>query len=181
MLKYPLVMNMKKKLRGSVLLLLTTIIWGFGFIAQSVGMDTIGPFTFQAIRCGLAVIFLFFCSLVMEHNPQESFAKWKNPKLWKVGLICGAALFVASSLQQIGLVYTDAGKAGFLTAMYIVWVPILGAFRGEKLPKTILLSVALAVLGLYLLSCVGTWAAPLPSPCRFAASTGLPEIWTVCG
>ena len=100
---------MRKKLQGSILLLLTTIIWGFGFIAQSVGMDTIGPFTFQAIRCALAVIFLFLCTFVMERNPRESFAKWKNPELWKVGLICGVALFVASSLQQLGLVYTDAG------------------------------------------------------------------------
>lgn len=123
---------MRKKLQGSILLLLTTIIWGFGFIAQSVGMDTIGPFTFQAIRCALAVIFLFSCTFVMERNPRESFAKWKNPELWKVGLICGVALFVASSLQQLGLVYTDAGKAGFLTAMYIVWVPILGAFQGKS-------------------------------------------------
>lgn len=144
---------MRKKLQGSILLLLTTIIWGFGFIAQSVGMDTIGPFTFQAIRCALAVIFLFLCTFVMERNPRESFAKWKNPELWKVGLVCGVALFVASSLQQLGLVYTDAGKAGFLTAMYIVWVPILGAFQGEKLPKTILFSVVLAIIGLYLLSC----------------------------
>ena len=156
MLKYAPVMNMKKKLRGSILLLLTTTIWGFGFIAQSVGMDSIGPFTFQAIRCALAVIFLFLCSFVMEHDPKASFAKWKNPALWKAGLICGVALFVASSLQQIGLVYTDAGKAGFLTAMYIVWVPVLGALKGERLPKTILISVVLAVIGLYLLSCVGT-------------------------
>ena len=156
MLKYPPVMNMKKKLQGSILLLLTTTIWGFGFIAQSVGMDSIGPFTFQAIRCALAVIFLFLCSFVMEHDPKASFAKWKNPELWRVGLICGVALFVASSLQQIGLVYTDAGKAGFLTAMYIVWVPVLGAFRGEKLPVTTLFSVVIAVIGLYLLSCVGT-------------------------
>ena len=75
---------MRKKLQGSILLLLTTIIWGFGFIAQSVGMDTIGPFTFQAIRCALAVIFLFLCAFVMERTPRESFAKWKNPELWKV-------------------------------------------------------------------------------------------------
>lgn len=149
-------MNMKKKLRGSILLLLTTIIWGFGFIAQSVGMDTIGPFTFQAIRCGLAVVFLFASSFAMERNPRESFVKWKNPVLWKAGLICGVALFVATTLQQIGLVYTDAGKAGFLTAMYIVWVPVLGALKGEKLPKTTLFSVVIAVIGLYLLSCVGT-------------------------
>lgn len=147
------------KLRGSILLLLTTIIWGFAFIAQSVGMDTIGPFTFQAVRCALAILFLFPCSFLMElgkNSLRESFEKWKNPRLWRVGLICGVALFVAASLQQIGLVYTDAGKAGFLTAMYIVWVPVLGALKGERLPAATLLSVVIAVIGLYLLSCVGT-------------------------
>ena len=121
-------------------------------------MDKIGPFTFQAVRCALAVLFLIPCSFLMELkscNVQESAKKWKNPTLWKVGLICGCALFVATSLQQVGLVYTDAGKAGFLTAMYIVWVPVLGIFLGKKPPFTIVFSVVMAVIGLYLLSCVG--------------------------
>ena len=149
---------MKKQIKGSLCLLLATIIWGFAFIAQSVGMDKIGPFTFQAVRCALAVLFLIPCSFLMELkscNVQESAKKWKNPTLWKVGLICGCALFVATSLQQVGLVYTDAGKAGFLTAMYIVWVPVLGIFLGKKPPFTIVFSVVMAVIGLYLLSCVG--------------------------
>lgn len=148
----------KNQIRGSLSLLLGTTIWGFAFIAQSVGMDHIGPFTFQAVRCGLAVLFLVACAFVMDIGKcsvRESAAKWKNPKLWKVGLICGCALFVAASLQQIGLVYTDAGKAGFITAMYIVLVPILGLFLKHKPPKTTIPSVALAVVGLYLLSCMG--------------------------
>ena len=149
---------MKKQLRGSLSLLLATIIWGFAFVAQSVGMDKIGPFTFQAVRCTLAVLFLIPCSFLMELGKcsfRESLAKWKNPALWKVGLLCGSALFVAVSLQQVGLVYTDAGKAGFLTAMYIVWVPVLGAFLGQKPQLTIIISVVMAVIGLYLLSCMG--------------------------
>ena len=149
---------MKKQIKGSLCLLLCTTIWGFAFIAQSVGMDKIGPFTFQAVRCALAVLFLIPCSFLMELkscNVQESAKKWKNPTLWKVGLICGCALFVATSLQQVGLVYTDAGKAGFLTAMYIVWVPVLGIFLVKKPPFTIVFSVVMAVIGLYLLSCVG--------------------------
>ena len=149
---------MKKQLRGSLSLLLATIIWGFAFVAQSVGMDKIGPFTFQAVRCTLAVLFLIPCSFLMELGKcsfRESLAKWKNPALWKVGLLCGSALFVAVSLQQVGLVYTDAGKAGFLTAMYIVWVPVLGAFLGQKPRLTIIISVVMAVIGLYLLSCMG--------------------------
>lgn len=149
---------MKNKLRGSLSLLLCTVIWGFAFIAQSVGMDLIGPFTFQMVRCFLAVLFLIPFSFVLDLGKctmAESAGKWKNPKLWKSGLICGCALFVASSLQQIGLIYTDAGKAGFITAMYIVLVPVLGLFLKRKPPKATVFSVALAVVGLYLLSCMG--------------------------
>ena len=149
---------MKQKVQGSLSLLLATVIWGFAFIAQSVGMDLIGPFTFQTVRCLLAVIFLVVCSFFLDRGRcsfSQSLEKWKNPALWKTGLICGVALFVAASLQQVGLVYTDAGKAGFITAMYIVLVPILGLFLGQKVPKIAFFSVALAVVGLYLLSCMG--------------------------
>ena len=148
---------MKKQLRGSILLLLATVIWGSAFIAQSVGMELIGPFTFQAVRCALAVLFLFPVSFLLDRTQKSektSMQRWLDPQLWKAGLICGLALFVAASLQQVGLVYTDAGKAGFITAMYIVLVPILGMFRKQKPSKAILFSVLLAVAGLYLLSCL---------------------------
>lgn len=149
---------MNNKLRGSLYLLSATLIWGTAFIAQSVGMEYIGPFTFQAIRCGLAVVFLLAASVLLEIKactPSESAAKWRNPSLWKSGILCGCALFVAASLQQVGLLYTDAGKAGFITAMYIVLVPILGLFLKQKPPKQAVFSVILAVIGLYLLSCMG--------------------------
>ena len=149
---------MKEQFKGSIALLTCTVIWGFAFIAQSVGMDLIGPFTFQMVRCLLAVAFLIPCSFVLDFGKcsmQVSYEKWKNPKLWKAGILCGCALFVASSLQQVGLVYTDAGKAGFITAMYIVLVPVLGLFLGKKVPKMAAFSVLLAVVGLYLLSCLG--------------------------
>lgn len=148
---------MNKKLRGSMLLLLATVIWGSAFIAQSVGMELIGPFTFQAVRCFLAVVFLFPLSFLLDGRKtglKASLHKWLDPKLWKAGIICGLALFVAASLQQVGLVYTDAGKAGFITAMYIVLVPILGIFRRQKPSGAIVVSVVLAVVGLYLLSCL---------------------------
>lgn len=149
-------MLMNNKLKGSLSLLFATVIWGSAFIAQSVGMDYIGPFTFQAIRCGLAVIFLFFLSFLFDRGNLRVFVeKWRNPRLWITGGICGAALFVAASLQQVGLVDTDAGKAGFLTAMYIVLVPILGLFLGRKISVAALCSVVLAVGGLYLLSFAG--------------------------
>jgi len=148
---------MNKQLRGSLLLLLATVIWGSAFIAQSVGMEHIGPFTFQAVRCLLAVLFLFPLSFLADAGRtgvKASLRKWLDPRLWKAGIICGLALFVAASLQQVGLVYTDAGKAGFITAMYIVLVPILGIFRKQKPSASIIVSVILAVVGLYLLSCL---------------------------
>ena len=149
---------MKEKFKGSLALLSATVIWGFAFIAQSVGMDLIGPFTFQTVRCLLAVALLIPLAFVLDLGKctfRESLAKWKNPKLWKASLLCGCALFVAASLQQIGLVYTDAGKAGFITAMYIVMTPVLGIFLGRKVPKATAFSVLMAVVGLYMLSCMG--------------------------
>ena len=148
---------MKKQIKGSLALLCGTIIWGSAFIAQSVGMDHIGPFTFQAIRCMLAVVFLFLITLVFDFRigVRNSLAKWKNKRLWIAGGICGTALFVATSLQQVGLVYTDPGKAGFLTAMYIVLVPMLGIFLHRKPGLNAVFSVALALAGLYLLSFMG--------------------------
>ena len=148
-------MFMKSQVKGTAYLLLATIIWGSAFIAQSVGMDHIGPFTFQAVRCALAVLFLIPCSYLFEGDKKAFLSKWLDPKLWKVGFVCGIALFAAGGLQQVGLVYTSAGKAGFITAMYIVLVPILGLFLKKKPPLSAWVSVIVAVIGLYLLSCAG--------------------------
>lgn len=146
---------MKNKFRGTLSLLIATVIWGSAFIAQSVGMDYIGPFTFQTMRSVLAVPFLIIIIFLIERSPVNTIQKWLDPKLWKAGLPCGIALFIAAGLQQLGIVHTSAGKAGFITAMYIVLVPILGIFLRKKPPFTAWISVALAVVGLYLLSCVG--------------------------
>lgn len=143
---------MKNKLKGTAYLLTATVIWGSAFIAQSVGMEHVGPFTFQAIRCFLACVFLFPLSRFTDIDKCNFKAKWTDRKLWKTGLLTGIALFFAAGLQQVGLQYTTAGKAGFLTAMYIVLVPILGFFLGQKPPVTAWISVAIAVVGLYLLS-----------------------------
>ena len=143
---------MKKQLSGVIALLGATVIWGSAFIAQSVGMDKIGPFTFQAVRCFLAVVFLFPVSALFSKG-KPFWKSWADPALWRSGVICGLALFAASSLQQIGLVYTDTGKAGFLTAMYIVFVPFLGLFVGQRPGRNALLSLIPAIVGLYLLSC----------------------------
>ena len=149
---------MKNKLRGSVCLITAVLIWGSAFIAQSVAMNSLGPFTFLFFRNALAILFLIPLAFVFDLGKctvQESARKWANPRLWKAGLPCGLALFCAASFQQVGLVYTDAGKAGFITAMYIVVVPLLGFFVKRKPAKSALVSVVLAVAGLYLLSAVG--------------------------
>lgn len=166
---------MKKTIQGCLILLLTTVIWGCAFVAQSVGMDHIGPFTFQAVRCLLGVLALLpviFLFDLKKTDGQNYISRWCDPKLWKAGILCGIALFVASGAQQVGLIDTDAGKAGFLTSMYIVIVPFLGLFFRKKLSPATVLGVLVAVAGLYLVSGAGaTGMAPsdmLMVLCAFA-------------
>lgn len=152
------VIEMKQQIRGIVYLLIATVIWGTAFVAQSVGMDYIEPFTFQTGRSALAVIALWPVIWLFDQKRDggKTFkAKWTDKHLWKTGFLCGLALFIASGSQQVGLVYTDAGKAGFITAMYIVLVPILGLLFRQKVTPLIWISVAFAVAGLYLLSAMG--------------------------
>lgn len=158
-----------------MILLLTTVIWGCAFVAQSVGMDHIGPFTFQAVRCLLGVLALLpviFLFDLKKTDGKNYISRWCDPKLWKAGILCGIALFVASGAQQVGLIDTDAGKAGFLTSMYIVIVPFLGLFFRKKLSPATVLGVLVAVAGLYLVSGAGaTGMAPsdmLMILCAFA-------------
>jgi len=149
---------MSKQIRSSILLLLCTIIWGSAFIAQSVGMDHIGPFTFQAVRCLFAVIGQIPICLIADRFKNDNktfFSRWKDKKLWKAGLLCGIPIFLACNLQQVGLVDTDAGKSAFLTAMYVVLVPVLELFLKRKPSKMMPVCIVLAVSGLYCLSCVG--------------------------
>ncbi len=150
---------MKKQLISTGALLLTTMIWGTAFVAQSIGMDYIEPFTFQAVRCSLAVIGLLPLVFLFDRGKTDGknfFSRWKDKTLWKAGLCAGIPLFLAVNLQQNGLVSTDAGKSAFLTAMYIVIVPIIGLFIGKKPSKVIAVSVFLAVCGLYFLCNVGS-------------------------
>lgn len=141
---------MTNKLKGTLSLLFATAIWGSTFVAQSVGVEKIGPFTFLAGRCILAVVVLL--PFIYFKNKSNFTAILKDPRLWKVGAICGIALFVATALQQFGLIYTTAGKSGFITAMYIVLVPIFGLFLTKKPPFSVILSVIIAAFGLYFLS-----------------------------
>ena len=144
-----------EQLKGTIQILLATLIWGCAFVAQSVGMDHMEPMGFQAVRSLLAVAALVPTIYVMDSDKASFLPRWKDKALWKTGIPCGIALFAAQGLQQTGLLYTEPGKAGFITAMYIVLVPVLGLFLGRKCGLRIWFSVALAVGGLYLLSCVG--------------------------
>ena len=156
----------RSQLKNSFLLLLTAAIWGSAFVAQSVGMDYVKPFTFNGIRSAIGALFLIPCIFLFRNHTNSSEvspADQLNQKthtsssidrktLFFGGLCCGIVLAAASSLQQIGISYTSVGKAGFLTAIYIVLVPILSLFLKKRCSPLVWLSVALAVGGLYLLS-----------------------------
>lgn len=139
-------------------MLLATIIWGSTFIFQRMASGGIGAFTFQASRCLLGALVLLPVIWLFDKKKQDGktyIARWADKKLWLGGLLCGIPLFLACNLQQLGIADTDAGKSAFLTAMYIVIVPIIGIFLKKKPSILIPVSVVLAVAGLYCLSCVG--------------------------
>lgn len=146
-------------LRQSLLLLIATIVWGVAFVAQSVGMDYVGPFTFLASRSYLGFVVLLPVISVMDRARKKAPADenderqygWNNKILITGGIVCGTVLMVASSLQQIGIQYTSVGKAGFVTTMYIIFVPLISIFLKKRAGLKVWISVVLAVAGLYLL------------------------------
>ena len=143
---------MKHRTANNLLLALTAFIWGSAFVAQSVGMDHVGPFTFNSIRSFMGGIVLLPVILILRRQSGRTNKNEKNGLLlWSGGICCGIALAAASSLQQIGLIYTSAGKAGFITAMYILIVPVMGIFIGKKAGMKTWIGVALAAAGMYFL------------------------------
>ena len=144
----------KKQLQSSLLLLLTAMIWGTAFVAQSVAMDYIEPFTFNAIRFLLGGVVLL--PLIALQSRKERSAETGDKKLlWKGGILCGIVLCIASAFQQLGIQGTTVGKTGFITALYIVLVPVFGVFLHKKAGIRLWLSVLVAIFGLYLL-CMNT-------------------------
>lgn len=145
---------MKMKPKNAMMLVLTAFIWGTAFVAQSVGMDYLEPFTFNGVRSFIGGAALIPCILVLEKiNGKGGKEKAESGRrdLLIGGIACGLLLFAASSLQQLGIQYTTAGKAGFITAFYIVIVPVLGIFLGKRLGWKVWAAVALALAGLYFL------------------------------
>lgn len=147
----------KTQIRNSLLLLLTATIWGTAFVAQSVGMDYVGPFTFNCVRSIIGGLVLVPCIWFLRKLKEKEGVSENSEKLFVTkaeligGICCGIALCVASNFQQIGIAHTTVGKAGFITALYVVIVPILGLFLKKKVPVIIWLCVVLSVVGLYLL------------------------------
>jgi len=135
------------KIKTDILLLISALIWGFAFVAQRAGMQYIGPFTYNAIRFAMGGLFLV--PFVLKRNSSYKSSAKIN---FKYGIILGLILFIASSFQQIGIIYTTAGNAGFITGMYVVLVPIFGIFIGKKTFKSTWVGALLAIAGLYFLS-----------------------------
>ncbi|HUV08753.1 MAG TPA: DMT family transporter [Spirochaetia bacterium] len=157
-------------IRDDALLLLTASIWGFAFVAQRAGMEFIGPFLFNGVRFALGSIALLPLICIRQRRMGRRRVEQAGPAsivapraagpagLFTTGLLLGAVLFLGASLQQIGIIYTTAGKAGFITGLYVILVPISGLLWGQRAGWGRWAGAALAVAGLYLLSVTGSFS-----------------------
>lgn len=141
-----------KRLKASLMLALAAFIWGNAFVAQSVGMDHVGPWTFNCLRSliGGVTLLVLMPFLDRVRGGKENHSDQKI--LWQGGILTGIVLCAASMFQQTGIQYTTVGKAGFLTALYTVIVPVLGILRGKKTRPLIWICVGISVCGMYLLT-----------------------------
>ena len=157
----------KEQIKGSLSLFLAAIIWGAAFVAQSVGMDYVGPFTFNCVRTLIGGIVLIPCIAFLNRGKVRKKTYFTEKKrLLLGGICCGVALATGSTLQQFGIMYTTVGKAGFITAFYIIIVPILGLFLGKKCGLSVWISVVIALAGLYLE--FGLWNNKILFSCRIS-------------
>ena len=145
-----------RTLTSDALLLLTAIIWGFAFVAQRVGMEYVGPFTFNGVRFALGGLSLLPL-LYINRQKAMAFQQHSLKSVIFGGFLAGGALFMGASLQQVGIVYTTAGKAGFITGLYVVIVPILGLFWKQHTCAGSWIGAVLAAIGMYLLSVTGAF------------------------
>ena len=141
----------KKQWQSNGLLLLAALIWGVAFVAQSDAMNYVGAFTFNGARFVLGALALAPLAIYKQAKLAPEVRKAQRRPLWIGALLCGLTLGIASGLQQHGLIETSAGKAGFLTALYVVLVPLIGLLFKRKIPATVWFSVIIAVVGMYLL------------------------------
>lgn len=151
-------MNSKSQIKGVLLLLLTSLIWGISFVSQSVGMESVDAFTFMGIRTlmGATVLLPFIIvrdNITKKNMTKEELAERKanDKKTIKYGIIIGIFLCIATNLQQFAFYYSTAGKIAFITAMYMFFVPLVGLFFKKKVPLSTWLCIAAGVWGLFLL------------------------------
>ena len=139
-----------KKVRSTASLLLTSVIWGVAFVAQRAGLEYVSSFTLNGVRFALGALLLLPITLLFERDAES---KARKKTTIRSGIIAGGVVFLAASLQQFGIEFTEsAGKSGFITGLYVVIVPVLGVFAGRKAGFFVWLGAALACTGLYLLS-----------------------------
>ncbi|MFQ9967024.1 MAG: DMT family transporter [Peptoniphilus sp.] len=147
---------MKRELKASIMLFATAIIWGLAFVAQAAGMEHLGPLSFTASRCFVAVVFLYLTyKFFMMKSATYREEKFDMKRTLVGGSICGLVFTIAINLQQVSLIYTTAAKASFLTALYIVFIPVIGLFFGRRPSVKIIICIFLAMVGTYLLSIKG--------------------------
>ena len=140
-------------IKSNLLLFLTAAIWGFAFVAQRVGMEYVGPFTYNGVRFALGSLSLVPLLLYFNRNsPKKETAGQETKNVIRASFIAGLVLFAGASLQQTGIVYTSAGKAAFITSLYIILVPIFGIFLKHHINANTWIGAAVSIVGLYLLS-----------------------------
>lgn len=144
------------KIRGIIILFIVATIWGFAFVAQSSSVDLIPTFTINFLRSIFAFVALVVFSLIKKKVHKKEEVKCDKKLLLKAGVLSGVFLFIATNIQQFGISFTTAGKAGFITALYIIFVPIIGLFLKKKVGLNIWISVILAIAGFYFLTIFGS-------------------------
>lgn len=143
-------MDFRQRLKGNLILILTAIVWGSGFVAQSAGMELIGANTFNGIRM-LIGSFILMPLAFYNIKVKKTVTRENKKTLIISGIICGVILCAASTVQTWGISYTTSGKSGFITALYLIFVPIIGVILGKKLSLQTVLCALLALVGMYML------------------------------
>jgi drug/metabolite transporter (DMT)-like permease len=141
-----------RSFRADLLLLLAALIWGCGFVAQRLGMDHVGPFLFTGVRFAIGAVVLLPLLRIRKRDRSVESKHGDTSSFWRASGLAGLVLFIAAAYQQTGLVTTTAGKAGFITGLYVVFVPLLERLIGRRLPLTMWAGAGLAAVGLFMLS-----------------------------
>lgn len=157
---------------GPFILLLSAAIWGFAFVAQRAGMEYVGPFTFNGIRFALGGLILLPMLFLFRGRAAPSTTSTPRHHSWIAIGLAGIVLFISANLQQVGLVYTTAGKAGFITGLYVVIVPVLGLLGRHRVSATVWAGCGLAAVGMYLLSVVGVFSIARGDALVFGSAIG---------